>query len=574
MSPTRTSTIRPPGASRKAARPSSAALRWLAFGLFAVTLAATALTALDYGIASDVGNYFYSSLRQIAWTRDLWFAFLEGEPSTILNRDQVFEHWRWYVDRIPHPPLSRELSGMSWLLFRDVVDPLTAYRGAVMLTFAALTASVGAYTAWRSRSVAAGLAAGLAVPAFPLLFAHGHLAHTDLFLAAFWFWSVACLDVAVKEGGSGWFLASGVFLGAAAATKFSGLLILPVLAVWLFVNRSGVAALLVLCLAGALVFVAVNPVMWVDPGQGMRDFLQAGLDRASSDDTRITTTYFGAVYSFRPPWHYPFVWTAITFPLSLLAAAVAGMIAPRSGALRGLVLLNMAVLYGALALPSAPMHDGVRLFLPLYPFYCVIAGTGAVALGEWVTAALKARIPSLEERRDLVVALTIVAVLAPAAFAGIKSHPHQLSWFNGLIGGIEGAQARGLEVTNLKEALNRESVAELAAMLPSDAVVDPGFFIEEICFYQAIDWAPPDWSAETQLMRLDGTEDLALACEGPQSFVTVALDRDAREPAYVFVLNRPAQWRRVEQALVDFGGSPAYAVSLDGVPLLMVYRTR
>ena len=171
-------------------------------------------------------------------------------------------------------------------------------------------------------------------------------------------------------------------------------------------------------------------------------------------------------------------------------------------------------------------------------------------------------------------ALTIVALLAPAAHATASSHPHQLSWVNGLIGGIEGAKARGMEVTNLKEVLNREALEELAGFIPEDALVDGGFFIEEICFYQAIGWAPAGWRAETQLMRSDGAEDVALACEGPQSFVTVALDRNAREPDYVFVLNRPAQWRSIEGALVDFGGPPAYAVSLEGVPLLMVYRTR
>ena len=303
------SKVRKRDSRRAAPRPPPAYLRWLAFGLFTVTLTVTALTSLDYGIASDVGNYFYSSLRQMSWTKDLIGAILAGEPSTVLNRDQVFEHWRWYVERIPHPPLSREVSGLGWLLLRDVTDPLTAYRGAVMLTFAALSSSVGVYTAWRVRSVAAGLAAGLAVPAFPVLFAHGHLAHTDLFLAAFWFWSVAALDVAVKEGGSGWFFASGVFLGSAAATKFTGLLLLPVLAVWLLANRSGIAAFLVLCLAGALVFVAVNPVMWVDPAQGLRDYLQAGMERSSLESTRITTEYFGTVYAFRPPWPSAGTWS-------------------------------------------------------------------------------------------------------------------------------------------------------------------------------------------------------------------------------------------------------------------------
>jgi len=552
--------------------PSPTALRWLAFGLFVVTLAATALTAIDYGIASDTGNYFYSSLRQLAWGRDLWTALLAGEPTTVLNQDQISEHWRWYIDRIPHPPLSRELSGFTWVLLRNLTDPLSAYRGAVVLTFAALAASVGVYTAWRSRSLAAGLAAGLAVPVFPVLFAHGHLAHTDLFLAAFWFWSFAALDVAVKQGGSGWFFAAGVFLGAAIATKFSGLLLLGVATVWLLGHRAGLSALLALYLAAFLVFVAVNPVVWVDPLQGIRDYVIAGTHRADSGPF-IGTEYFGAIYYFRPPWHYPYVWTAIVFPPTILAATVAGLFAPRSGALRGVVVLNMVVLYGALALPSAPMHDGVRLFLPLFPFYCVLAGTGAVALGEWIVRGLEGRVPAVAGRRDLVVAMAILSVLAPAAFRTAQVHPHQLSYFNALVGGIRGADEKGLEVTNLKEVLNRAILEELAGSTPPEAVIDPGFFMEEMCFYQAIGWAPPGWIVESQLELADGSEGIAVGCEG-QSFTPVALDRRAAAADFVFVLNRKAQWRRTESALVGFGGPPLFTASLEGVPLMMVYRTR
>jgi len=234
----------------------------------------------------------------------------------------------------------------------------------------------------------------------------------------------------------------------------------------------------------------------------------------------------------------------------------------------------MVVLYGALALPSAPMHDGVRLFLPLFPFYCVLAGTGAVAVGEWVTRGLQVRFPAIAERRDLVVALSIVAFIAPAAFRTAQIHPYQLSYFNALVGGVEGAERRGLELTNLKEVLNRAVLEDLAETIPPDAKVDPGFFIEEMCFYQAVGWAPAGWQAETQLSNPDGSDDIALACEGPQSFATVALDRRAVAADFVFVLNRKAQWRRTESALIGFGGSPMFAVSLEGVPLMMVYRTR
>jgi len=167
-----------------------------------------------------------------------------------------------------------------------------------------------------------------------------------------------------------------------------------------------------------------------------------------------------------------------------------------------------------------------------------------------------------------------VAFVAPAALRTAQVHPYQLSYFNALVGGIQGADEKGLEVTNLKEVLNRDVLDRLASEMPGEALVDPGFFIEEVCFYQAVGWVPAGWRVETQLSNSDGTDDIALACEGPQSFTTVALDRKAREADFTFVLNRKAQWRRTESALVQFGGTPWMEVSLEGVPLMMVYRTR
>ena len=138
----------------------------------------------------------------------------------------------------------------------------------------------------------------------------------------------------------------------------------------------GIPILSIICylpLAGAL-FV----VFFMKNATSIRNFatLVAAVDFVISIPLWFAFDRDGEIFQFRPPWHYPYVWTVIVFPLSLLVAAVAGLIAPRSGPLRGLVLVNMAVLYGALALPSAPMHDGIRLFLPLFPFYAVVAGAG------------------------------------------------------------------------------------------------------------------------------------------------------------------------------------------------------
>jgi hypothetical protein len=166
----------------------------------------------------------------------------------------------------------------------------------------------------------------------------------------------------------------------------------------------------------------------------------------------------------------------------------------------------------------------------------------------------------------------VVAAIAPAAASSIAIHPYQLSYVNFLVGGVRGAEARGLEVTNLKEVFSQQVISDLSQIIPEDAIVDPGFMTEELCFYQAQAMAP-GWTVETQLIRGDGTPGETLTCsdteDGP-----VILGRPARKPQYVFVLNRKAIWRPLDRALFLHGGAPAYEVVLDSVPLFRVYRTQ
>jgi len=204
--------------------------------------------------------------------------------------------------------------------------------------------------------------------------------------------------------------------------------------------------------------------------------------------------------------------------------------------------------------------------LPVLTFQCVLVGVGCARL-----------IDFLEERfsdagRHWFELLVVIAAIAPAVASSVQSHPYQLSYVNFLVGGTSGAEARGLEVTNLKEVFSRQVIADLSEVIPEGAIVDPGFMTEELCFYQLHGYAPP-WRVETQLTRVDGSPGESLTCDRAES-VPVLLGRAARDPQYVFVLNRKAVWRPLDRALFEHGGSPAYEVSFDGVPLLRVYRTR
>lgn len=538
--------------------------------LGALAFAAAVATASDYGIASDVVNYFVSSFRQIEWGREFVADLLAGRPTDALRREDVLEAWRWNSARIPHPPLSRELSGLTWLAGHRWTDTLTAYRLAVMLSYGALTVWATVFTRWATGSRFAGLAAGVAVIAYPTLFAHGHLAHTDLFLTTFWFSAAASLAVFERTRRIGWLIAAGLLLGCAAATKFSGLLLAPVFVIWLAVRRprEALPALVIAGLSALAVFVMVNPVLWVAPEVGIADYFGAGLQRVDEAAARLRTEYFGRIYEYRPPAHYAWVWTLIVVPPSFLAAMVLGMTAIRRHWLVPFCLLNMGVLYGALLLPRVPMHDGVRLLLPALAFQCVLVGVGVHRAVQIVSSRLS------DSRRPLFEALVLIAVLAPAAVATVRAHPYQLSYANFLVGGTSGAEARGLEVTNLKEAFSPSVVADLEAIIQPGTVVDAGFLTEELCFYQAHGLAR-GWVVQTWLPGGDegGAGGVTVSCT-ERGLLPRASALRARPPDFVLVLNREAMWRPTDRALFLHGGRPAYELRFDGVPLFRAYRVR
>lgn len=553
--------------------PSHGAISVMALGLFVVAMVAMFATQRDYGVVSDVSNYFFNSVRQLAWMEDLWQALLEGHPGTVLNRESVLEHWRVDPTRIPHPPLSREISGLGWLLFRGVFDAVGAYRVGVMLAYAALTAASAAFTATSTGSITAGVGAGLTILTMPVLFAHGHFAHTDLFLSTFWFASACCLYRWVEESRPAMLFTAGLLLGAALATKFTGLLLIPVIGLWLVLRRPRDAwwAILIVAVCAAAVFYLSNPIMWVDLKLGISDYLGAGLERTEGIGGKIQTEYFGQFYTYRGPWHYPFVWTAIVIPPTLLLSIAAGLFDRRRGELIGFCLLNAAVLYAALLVPSAPMHDGVRLFLAVFPFFAVLSGIGTAVLADRLAQLFRT---DRRQTSSLVTAVVLLALFVPAAGAVVRSHPYQLSYFNLLIGGIQGADEKGLEVTNLKEVLNEEALEDLTSLIPDDAILDAGFLFEEMCFNQNLDRAPRGWSVEVGWPLSDPVGSrLNLICAGDPVRAPTAVDRLSRAPDFLLVLNRKAMWRPIEWA-VHAQNAPYYQVKLDGVSLLSLYRLR
>jgi hypothetical protein len=132
--------------------------------------------------------------------------------------------------------------------------------------------------------------------------------------------------------------------------------------------------------------------------------------------------------------------TALTVPLPTLALACGGLVGFRRAGERGTLAFLVA---GALAplvffaLPGIPKSGGVRHFIVGFPFLCLLAGAGL--------HAILTRIRS-DTVRKWVFALALACVLVGGLPAIVRMHPFQIAYFNSLVGGYQGADARGFDM--------------------------------------------------------------------------------------------------------------------------------
>lgn len=210
-----------------------------------------------------------------------------------------------------------------------------------------------------------------------------------------------------------------------------------------------------------------NPAWWRETLPRLAHYYLLNTDRQGSlPDIQIL--YLGQTYEYSLPWHNAWVLIAITVPVAILAAAVAGiafgLCQIKRDRLPLFFLVNLLTHPVFRMLPT-PAHDGVRLFLPTFFFLAAFAGWGTV----WVADGL-ARLT--RARRVWTHVLLAGVVLIPSAWQLVKVHPYELSYYNELIGGSRRAWHEGFELAYWYDAFNDQALADLNARLPRNAAVD------------------------------------------------------------------------------------------------------
>lgn len=408
---------------------------------FVCCWAILAATAPGIPVVWDEPEYLVRARNIVEWFRVL--------PNA-LSAEQLQTYWLFIHFSEGHPAGFALPIALGQWLFSGITDPLTAARLGPITLFSAACAGV-AVRLKNIYGMAAAIVAPVALLTFPRVFSEAHFATQDGQLTAWWL-----LLWAVQSGPArGWrdTMRLGVVLGLTTATKFTGWLAwLPVAMSEVVIRRGEGARRLVGVMAVAvLVFYVVNPPMWYQPIEGFTDHFHRNLNRGSG--LNIATQFLGRTYTVTDPlpWYNTLVWLVFATPLPTFALGAAGLwhCLARPTAFSLTLVLHWATLMIVRALPGAPPHDGIRLFLPAFGFWCVFAGIGAQRV---FTLAATLRKPAW----SMGLRLALCGALLASAVNLARYYPQTLSHYSLLAGGLRGAANKGMEPTYWWDALDND----------------------------------------------------------------------------------------------------------------------
>ncbi|NQT13630.1 MAG: phospholipid carrier-dependent glycosyltransferase [Planctomycetes bacterium] len=510
---------------------------------------ALALLATSPGLpmAWDEGNAIWRAQKIEQWAALLVDGDGENRPHGPLSREGVREYWPYTTQVEGHPAFYGIVIAAGRSISRGWLGPLDSYRFGPILLFS-LAAGAMFYRLGRAYSTAAALGGVAALMLLPRMFAHAHFASFDGPLVSCWILAWAAF---VPERAA-WPRAVpfGIALGMTPSSKATGwIATLPFLGYALvYRDRAAVKVLAVGVPVALVTFFLLNPPLWHDPVRSALGFFQMNLNRG---DFNISTQFLGRMYNLDHPlpWYNTLFWTAVTVPTGILVLMAVGSVRVlrrwRDDRVGVLLVLNALVLLVVRALPGAPPHDGVRLFLPAFAFMAALAGVGWGAL-----VAVRAK-PQATRSVSRLLTLGGLLLYAGSASSLFWYAPQWLSYYNLAIGGLPGATARGMEPTYYWDALDRPLV----------------------------DWLGQQTGPEEKVAFAAGsTENLALMQRWGSLGVEFRSDAPGTYRWYV-VQHRPSGWQPVDQWLIE-RAEPAYRKTIrDGgwgpwrldVPLVEVY---
>ncbi|MCL5270634.1 MAG: glycosyltransferase family 39 protein [bacterium] len=450
--------------------------------LLLVGYGSVVLTQKGMGYAWDEAYYYEPALKAADWLVEV----LRG--NNVFDRAAIDVYWG---ERHEHPSIQKLLSGIAMRAFSAPKNQLWAMRLPMAILFG-LSLNLIYLMGRRAWGPVPGLAAALVYATMPRVFGHAHFASLETPLIFMSLQPVCGFQRGLDS--PLWAAFTGIAFGLLLATKINGFFLPVPLVIWahLYARRRYVNNLFAMLTLGPVFMVLAWPWLWPDPVVRLLEYL-----RFHAEHQQTALFFLGRKWGYggaNAPWFYPLTMVAVTIPVGALALLVLGLAKvlhrPHRQPMGALFLCCAAVMLTVASLPSTPRYDGVRLFLPVFPFLALLCGAGTVemmSLTERAARRLGVADPVRLRRLWRWTASAIVAVvLLEGVAALVRYHPYTLSYFNALAGGIRGAERRGFEVTYWGEALN-EDVLTAINELPDGSSLDP-LAIHELCLQHLQEW--------------------------------------------------------------------------------------
>jgi hypothetical protein len=277
----------------------------------------------------------------------------------------------------------------------------------------------------------------------PTVLAHAGLSTTDMGVTAFFAAAAYALVRMVEEPGwrtAGWLGVAGALM---VLSKFSALVFYPAtagfaFAVWLFLARpplrqlahwlrrllpfAGLAALVAFLVIWAGYRFTIGKDVWL-PFPAPFPELYSGIREVIQHNENGHLSYFMGEIGTTGWWTYFPTLIAVKLPISVLVLLVLGLWRrPErpAGAWPFAILAAIPIAILAVALP-ARINIGVRHILPAFPFFALIAGSGAL----WLLR--------LGKNKGWA-GWTAAAVILWLCVSSLASHPDYLAYFNAFAG--------------------------------------------------------------------------------------------------------------------------------------------
>jgi Dolichyl-phosphate-mannose-protein mannosyltransferase len=294
-----------------------------------------------------------------------------------------------------------------------------------------------AYRLWGGRAATLAMALSSLEPNFVT---HSSLVTTDIGVTLFIFLTVYLLWEYLNFP-NWWHLAvTGISTGMALLSKFSALLLPPMIALIVAAsflvgsepyllplrktqNRPTYKLLLMQSVA-VLFLIAFFALLTIPSAyffQGFSPWLH-GLEKFLTHAQDGHPAFFLGEYSSQGWWNYFLLAFLIKTPIGSLLLIAASLIFYRAGnplRRREVILLLLPVTVVFLATTQAKVNIGLRHILPVYPFLFVIAS----------------RLATIHFRGRWLMPILVSMPLVSTAISSLRIAPHQLAYFNEFVGG-------------------------------------------------------------------------------------------------------------------------------------------